>query len=178
MSYSLRRKVISLEAPEQEGGFVDELTVFRPELAQPVGGSDDVSRKGGVGAALERRGLSPALVVHDRFGHDRSVADGFGQNDVHEDVQTADEEPADTTGHDGTESNEVGIPGDGSGPGVGDDEPPDPIRAAAGEIESDGAAPIGEKEDDVFKAELIHEAVKILRMGTGMVVLVTAAARR
>ena len=43
-----------LEAPEQEGGFVDELMFFRPEFAQPVGGSDDVSRKGGVGTALER----------------------------------------------------------------------------------------------------------------------------
>ena len=43
-----------LEAPEQEGGFVDELMFFRPEFAQPVGGPDDVSRKGGAGAALER----------------------------------------------------------------------------------------------------------------------------
>ena len=166
-----------LEAPEQEGGFVDELIFFRPELAQPVGGSDDVSRKGGVGVALKRRGLGAAVVVHDRFGHDGSVADGFGQNHVHEDVQTADEEPADTTGHHGTESNEVGIPGDGPGPGVGDDEPPDPPRAAGG-IESNRPAPIGEKEGDVLKAELIHETVKILRMGAGMVVLVNAAAQR
>ena len=77
----------------------------------------------------------------------------------------------DRFGHDGTESNEVGIPGDRPGPGVGDDEPPDPLRAAAGEIEPDGATPIDEKEGDVFKAELVDEAVKIPRMGTGMVVL-------
>ena len=42
----------------------------------------------------------------------------------------------------------------------------------------DQPAPIGEKEDDVFKAELIHETVKILRMGAGMVVLVTVVERR
>ena len=52
-----------LEAPEQEGGLVDELMVFCPELPQPVGGSDDVSRKGGVGAALERRGLGTGMVI-------------------------------------------------------------------------------------------------------------------
>ena len=165
-----------LEAPEQEGGFVDELMFSRPELAQPVGGSDDVSRKGGVGVPLKRRGLGAAVVVHDRFGHDRSVADGFGQNHVHEDVQTADEEPADTTGHHGTESNEVGIPGDGPGPGVGDDEPPDSPRTA-GEIASNRPALVGEKEGDVLKAGLINETVKILRMSAGMVVLVNAAAR-
>ena len=101
----------------------------------------------------------------------------WDSSDVHEDVQTADEEPADTTGHHETESNEVGIPGDGPGPGVGDDEPPDPPRAA-GEVESNQPAPIGEKEGDVFKAELIYETVKILRMGAGMVVLVTAVERR
>ena len=46
-----------------------------------AGRSDSVPGCGGVGAALERRGLGPAVVVHDRFGHDRSVGGG-GRNRV------------------------------------------------------------------------------------------------